>query len=377
MSTDHLTHHTTIHELSERLARVAQQADAAGVDAVVVSTGADMQYLVGRSQGSHERLTAVVIPSTGEPFMVVPQLELPGWANSDAQTLGLEMLDWADGDDPYSVLAAHLGAPTLVMVDDAMTARHVEGLGRALGCPISAAGELLTGMRATKSPDELTALEAVAAAVDRVHGQMAEWLRPGRTETQVGADIAAALEFEGHQRADFVIVGSGPNGASPHLEQTERIIAPGDAVVVDIGGPAPSGYFSDSTRTYCVGSPADSLFEHVYDIVLTAQDAAFAAATAGNTAASVDAAARAVITDAGFGDHFITRTGHGIGLEVHEHPYIVRGNHQPLSPGMAFSIEPGIYLPGRFGVRIEDIVVIDADGSPRRLNSSPRHWQLS
>lgn len=376
MTTDGLLRTASVDELTARQQMLRARAALSGVDAVVISTGADMRYLLGRSQGSHERLTALVVPTKGSAFLIVPELERPGWEGSSAESMGLEMSTWPDGDSPYRLLAARLGPIAELAVDDVMPVRHAHEIRTAVDCRVEPAGELIGGMRVVKTDEEIMALTAVAAAIDRVHRRVHEWLRPGRTERQVGADIAAAIVAEGHQRPDFVIVGSGPNGASPHLEQTDRVIGAGDPVVVDIGGPAPSGYFSDSTRTYCVGSPGDPEFATVHDIVRTAQQKAFETARAGVSAAAVDQAARTVIEQAGYGPYFITRTGHGIGLEVHEEPYIVRGDDRLLSPGMAFSIEPGIYLPGRFGVRIEDIVLIGADGSPVRLNHSPTRWEL-
>ena len=186
----------------------------------------------------------------------------------------------------------------------------------------------------------------------------------------MGADIAAAIVAEGHASAEFVIVGSGPNGASPHHDVSDRVIQPGDVVVIDIGGPLPDGYNSDSTRTYVLGEPSESDVVDTYAVLQRAQQAAVDAVRPGVTAESVDAAARQVIAEAGFGDRFIHRTGHGIGLDVHEEPYIVAGNKLPLEPGMAFSVEPGIYLPGRWGARIEDIVVVTEDGVSR-LNNRP------
>jgi Xaa-Pro aminopeptidase len=200
---------------------------------------------------------------------------------------------------------------------------------------------------------------------------MAEWLRVGRTEAEVGADIAAAIIDEGHVSVDFVIVGSGPNGASPHHELSDRTIEAGDLVVVDLGGGTPTGYRSDCTRTYVVGrSPGPEVAEW-YGVLQAAQKAATDAVRPGVTAEAIDAAARTVIADAGWGEHFIHRTGHGIGLDTHEAPYVVAGNELPLEPGMAFSVEPGIYLAGRYGARIEDIVVCTDDGV-RILNGGPR-----
>ncbi len=365
-----------------RLARLAESAGARRVDAVVLAPGADLLYYLGRDKGSHERLTALVVRPDADPFLVVPALEWPGWAGTTAQTSGMDVRTWTDGEDPYALIATTLtrgaaaGGVRLV-VDDHLPAMHVLGLRDALSpADLSLAGPLTSAQRERKDAAEAAALASVGAANDRVQARIAEWLRPGRTEAEVAADITEALVAEGHARADFVIVASGPNGASPHHTASDRVIEPGDPVVIDIGGPAASGYNSDSTRTYCLGAPSDLEFERVYDVVLRAQAAGVDAAVDGATCESVDAAARAVIADAGYGEYFITRTGHGIGLEVHENPYLVRGNTRPLAPGMAFSVEPGVYLPGRFGVRIEDIVIIDDDGRPRRLNDSPKAWRL-
>ena len=202
-----------------------------------------------------------------------------------------------------------------------------------------------------------------------MHARVPGWLRAGRTEREVGADIAEAILAEGHATVDFVIVASGPNAASPHHEVSDRVLEPGDAVVVDIGGAMPSGYCSDSTRTYAIGEPPAE-FTAYYKVLYDAQEAACAAVRPGVTAESVDAAAREPITAAGYGEAFFHRTGHGIGLESHEDPYIVAGNGEVLEPGMAFSVEPGIY-PGPHGARIEDIVVCTADGY-ERLNNTPR-----
>jgi Xaa-Pro aminopeptidase len=222
-----------------------------------------------------------------------------------------------------------------------------------------------------KTAAEVEELAAAGAAIDRVHARMGEWLRVGRSEAHVGTDIAAAILAEGHVAVDFTIVGSGPNGASPHHELSDRTIEAGDLVVVDIGGMTATGYRSDCTRTYVVGGSPDPSVAEWYGVLQAAQEAATAAVRPGVTAEDVDAAARRVIDDAGWGEHFIHRTGHGIGLDTHEAPYIVAGNDLPLQPGMAFSVEPGIYLAGRCGARIEDIVVCTEDGV-RILDNGPR-----
>lgn len=359
-----------------RLLSLEKAATIQGVDAVVLAPGPDTLYYLGRAGSSYERLTALILRPGRRPQLIVPALEQPGWASLPIAPL-LEFVTWTDGMDAYALAASALPRAAQLAVDDQLPARHVFGLTTA--CAPSAtvlAGALVGPQRMSKDADELAALAAVGAANDAVHARIAEFLRPGRTEDAVAADIDRALVEAGHARADFVIVGSGPNGASPHHTASDRVLQVGDAVVVDIGGPAPSGYNSDSTRTYCLGAPSDPDFERVHQIVRDAQEAGVRAAVAGATCASVDAASRSVIEDAGYGEFFITRTGHGIGLEVHEQPYLVTGNDTLLAPGMAFSVEPGIYLPGRFGVRIEDIVTIDHDGQPRRLNNSPHGWQL-
>ncbi|SER66924.1 Xaa-Pro aminopeptidase [Propionibacterium cyclohexanicum] len=370
-----LTWTPTTDDLRARLESLRSAAGDHGFDAVIVSPGADLRYFIGRSQGSHERLTALVAPAEADPFLVVPALERPGWTGSSAERLGIEMPTWEDHEDPYRLVADRLGPVSAIGVDDFMPAMHALSFENHLHLHVSPAAEAIRALRMRKGRQELAALAAVGAAIDRVHARIAEWLRPGRTESEVGDDIARAIVEEGHERPDFVIVASGPNGASPHHEQSKRVINAGEPVVIDIGGPAPSGYFSDSTRTYCIGEPADRDFATVHALVRKAQQAGIDAACAGSSAESVDIAARAVITEAGYGPYFITRVGHGIGLEVHEHPFEVRGNTTILEPGMVFSVEPGIYLPGRFGVRIEDIVAVSAEG-PRLLNHSPRDWTL-
>jgi Xaa-Pro aminopeptidase len=362
--------------LAARLTRARDATHAAGLDALLLTPGPDLRYLLGIGGESHERLTCLVVPAGGDPALVVPALERPGLDGTPVLDLGLEVAEWADGEDPYVLVAALLPrsglASARMAVGDAMPATHVLGLRAALpGCRQELASTVLAPLRMRKDGAEIAALAAAGRAIDRVHARMGEWLRVGRTEAQVGADVAAAIVTEGHTAAAFVIVGSGPHGASPHHDVSDRVVQPGDLVVVDIGGPTPEGYFSDCTRTYTMGEPAHPDVAACYAVLQAAQDAAVAAVAPGTTAQVVDAAARIPISDAGFGDRFIHRTGHGIGLEVHEQPYIVAGNDLVLDEGMAFSVEPGIYLPGRWGARIEDIVVVEANGA-RRLNHRPR-----
>ncbi|MFI9379817.1 M24 family metallopeptidase [Kutzneria sp. NPDC052558] len=363
-----------VDSLRDRFRRAAEAAASAGVDALLVSPGSDLRYLLGAGGSSFERLTCLVLPAAGsaaEPALVVPKLEYPGYAGVPTDDLGVHVSTWVDGEDPYRLVADVLKASKSVAVTDMMPALHTLGLRDALpDARQSLAGPVLRELRMRKDAGEIEALRKAGAAIDRVHARMGEWLRAGRTEAEVGADIAAAIVEEGHTVADFVIVGSGPNGASPHHGVSDRVIEQGDVVVVDIGGPVPEGYNSDSTRTYAVGTPAFDDVASTYAVLQAAQQAAVDAAGPGVTAEAVDAAARDVIADAGFGEFFVHRTGHGIGLDVHEDPYIVSGNDLVLEAGMAFSVEPGIYLPGRWGARIEDIVVVTEEGAVR-LNTRP------
>lgn len=361
--------------LADRLRRASEEAATQELDLLVVTPGTDFRYLLGHETSTHERLTCLVLAAEGHrapPALVVPRLEAPGLAQLPLDKLGIEMVTWADGEDPYLLVSDLAGVPKRVGVSDEMAARHVLGLRDSLaGVEQALAGPVLSALRMRKDAAEVAELRAAGEAIDRVHARMGEFLRPGRTEAEVGADIAAAIVAEGHTGAAFVIVGSGPNGASPHHDLSDRVIEPGDVVVIDIGGPLPTGYNSDCTRTYAVGRAPDAEIQSAYAVLQEAQEAACRAVRPGVTAESVDAVAREIITAAGFGERFLHRTGHGIGLDVHEDPYIVGGNDLELAPGMAFSVEPGIYLDGSWGARIEDIMVVTEDGG-ERLNNRPR-----
>ena len=361
----------------DRVLAARELAAEAGIDLLVLTPGSDLRYLSGYHAHAMERLTALAVPARGEPFLVVPRLEAPMVDASPAGGLGLELLAWDETDDPFALLArtatARLGtSPARVAVGARSWAEHALGVQRALpGSALEIASPVVDRLRMVKSAAEIEELALAGAAIDRVHARMGDWLRVGRTEAEVGADIGAAILEEGHTGVDFTIVGSGPNGASPHHELSGRIVQAGDLVVVDIGGETATGYRSDCTRTYVVGGSPTADVAEWYAVLQAAQAASTAAVRPGVTAEDVDAAARRVIDDAGWGEHFIHRTGHGIGLDTHEAPYIVAGNDLPLEPGMAFSVEPGIYLAGRCGARIEDIVVCTDDGV-RNLNGGPR-----
>jgi len=351
---------------AHRLTAAARAAGDAGLAGLVVTPGYDLRYLVGSRAQTFERLTALVLPSAstgGTPTIVVPRMELAALKDSAVTELGVTVRDWVDGEDPYALVAEALGVSRpAAAVTDSMPALHLLPLADVFGVVPVLATDVLRTLRMVKDPAEIDALRKAGAAIDRVHARVPDFLVPGRTEADVAADIAEAIVAEGHSEVAFIIVGSGPNGADPHHECSDRELQPGDVVVVDIGGPYEPGYNSDSTRTYSLGEP-DPEVARRYAVLQRAQQAAVAAVRPGATAEQIDAAARDVLAAEGLAEAFVHRTGHGIGLSVHEEPYIVAGNTLPLQEGMAFSIEPGIYFPGHWGARIEDIVVVTGDGA--------------
>jgi Xaa-Pro aminopeptidase len=352
------------------MSHARKAAADAGLDALLLTPGPDLRWLTGYEALPLERLTCLVLPADAEPFLVAPGLEVPAVEASPVPSLGIEVVGWGETDDPYAVVARRLPGAGRVGLANRMWAEQVLRFSAALpDAQQSLASDVLADLRMRKSPEEVDALRRAGQAIDRVHSRMAEFLVPGRTEREAGRAIAAAILAEGHRTVDFVIVASGPNGASPHHEVGDRALQAGDVVVVDIGGTTPEGYCSDCTRMYVLGEPPEE-FRRYFAVLHEAQLAACAHARPGVTAESVDAAAREVIAAAGYGEAFLHRTGHGIGLDVHEDPYIVAGNAEPLVPGMVFSVEPGIYLAGRHGARIEDIVVCTGTGV-RRLNTLP------
>jgi Xaa-Pro aminopeptidase len=359
---------TTVH--ATRLAATTAATDAAGIDALVITPSADLRYLVGYDALPLERLTALIVPALGDPVLLVPRLEQPAALASGAGD-SVTVVSHEESDDAFAmaatIIADAIGRPAqTVAVADRMWAEQVLRLRDVMPqADQVAAGQVMRPLRLHKQPDEVDSLRRAGQAIDRVHSRMGEWLRPGRTEAEVGRDIADAIIAEGHLQVNFVIVASGPNGASPHHQLSNRVIQAGDPVVVDIGGSMPDGYCSDCTRTYIAGGRPPADFADYYAVLVQAQQASCASVRPGVSAQSVDAAARDVIAAAGYGELFIHRTGHGIGLEEHEEPWIIAGNATLLAPGMCFSIEPGIYATGRHGARIEDIVVVTDDGMER------------
>ena len=355
---------------ARRLAAAAAATGDAGLTGLVITPGYDLRYLTGSRAQTFERLTALVLPASGEATVVVPLLELASLKGSAIAELGLTVRDWVDGDDPYQLVSAALGgAPAATAVTDSMPALHLLPLADVLGVLPVLATDVLRKLRMVKEECEIDALCKAGSAIDRVHARVPEFLVPGRTEADVAADIAEAIVAEGHSQVAFIIVGSGPHGADPHHSYSDRELQAGDIVVVDIGGAYEPGYHSDSTRTYSIGEPGPDVAQR-YSVLQRAQRAALEAVRPGVTAEQVDAAARDVLAEAGLAEFFVHRTGHGIGLSVHEEPYIIAGNDLPLAAGMAFSVEPGIYFPGHWGARIEDIVIVTEDGA-LSVNSRP------
>jgi Xaa-Pro aminopeptidase len=356
----------------DRLARAGVEASARGIDALLITPSPDYFYLLGYRAPAMERLTCLVLPATGAPTLVVPRLEEP-LARHELGDLAdaVDLQSWDEADDPFAVVRQRLrGAAMRVGVQDQMPARFVLRLRAALD-PIElvVAGPTMAALRQRKSPEEIDRLRAAAAAADEAMTRITAEPLSGQTEAQVSRRVRELLLEAGHETADFAIVASGPNAASPHHEPGERLIGSGEAIVLDIGG-ARGGYCSDTTRTAFVGEPPPD-FAALYEVLRQAQAAACEAVRPGIAAGDIDRAARGIIEEAGYGERFFHRTGHGIGLEIHEEPYIMAGNLAPLEPGHAFSIEPGIYVDGEWGARIEDIVVCTADGG-ERLNQTSR-----
>ena len=350
-----------------RMARAAGEAVARGIDALVIAPSPDLFYLTGYAPMPMERPTFLILRPGSHAAMILPELELPLAA---AATEHVELIAWADGGDPFKAAAEMLPPAGRIAAGDRMWAGHLLELQGALpGASFQPGSALMGALRSVKDAGEIDALTRAAAAADETFRQICASGLQGKSERRIAAEISELLVSNGHDRPDFAIVASGPNSASPHHQAGDRVVKAGDAVLLDFGGEL-SSYYSDTSRTLTVGEPPQG-FLSVYEAVRQAQEAAFLAVRPGAAAQQIDRAARQVITDEGYAEWFIHRTGHGIGLEVHEPPYLVEGNPESLVAGMTFSIEPGIYLPGRFGVRIEDIVVVTADGA-RRLNNGER-----
>jgi Xaa-Pro aminopeptidase len=361
-----------------RLSASAAAAGASGFDALLIGVGADLRYLTGYNAHESERLTMLVVRPSKRPSMVVPLLEKP--AAEAGSRAAIDLVTWRETESPAAVVAALVagatGSPLHLGVSDRLWSLHLLRLEEALpGATFASATAALRALRMTKDPDEVTLLRLAAEAADRVVDQIAAGRLVGRTEEDVSREVRERLVAEGHETAGFAIVASGPNSASPHHEASDRVIRAAEPIVLDIGGTL-GGYGSDITRMVWVtgGDPAkgpDPDYLRLYEVLHDAQSEATGAVRPGVACERIDQVARGIIDAAGYGPNFIHRTGHGIGLEGHEEPYLVEGSTEPLAPGIAFSVEPGIYLEGRYGARIEDIVVC-GDTGPIVLNEAPR-----
>jgi Xaa-Pro aminopeptidase len=350
-----------------RLARARERMAELGVDALCCSIGPDLPYLTGYEAMPLERLTMLVVPRDGEAVLVVPRLEAPR-VQEAPDVFALQA--WEETDDAVARVASHLRGATQIAIGDQTWARFLLALQAELpDARFRSANDVTGPMRAVKDDDEIARLRAAARAVDEIAVELRTRPFAGRTEHEVHRDIVERILDHGHERVNFAIVAAGPNAASPHHDAGTRIIEPGDVVLCDFGGTM-HGYCSDITRMYVVGEPSAEVRD-AYDALTVAQETGVQAATVGTACEAVDAAARDVLAGAGLGERFVHRTGHGIGMDAHEDPYVVQGNTTRLTAGHAFSVEPGVYVPDHFGLRLEDIVVATNDG-PLRLNDAPR-----
>lgn len=364
---------------ADRLAALQTRLKKVNADGVVLFPSTNLEYISGFTEEPSERHLLLFIPQHDDPVFLVPELSGDQIAS---ETWIDDVRTWSDDENPTDAVAEIIDDLDLtnshLLVDDTLWARFTLEL-RAV-CPNSTFGlasEVLADIRRRKDEAERDALERAGEVYDQTMSDIRALGEDaiGLTEAELAEWIENRLEANGGTGVSFeTIVGSGPNGAMPHHTHADREIEPGDPVVLDFGTRV-DGYPSDATRTVVFEGEPDSEFRTVHEVVLEAQAAAVEAVEPGVTAGEIDAAARGIISDAGYGDQFIHRTGHGVGLDVHEEPYIVADSDVTLEPGMVFSVEPGIYLPDEFGVRIEDLVVVTADGV-RRLNHADRRWSV-
>ncbi|MDS0298435.1 Xaa-Pro peptidase family protein [Halogeometricum sp. S1BR25-6] len=364
----------------ERRTRDAQAAlREAGADALVCFPSSNLFYLSGFSEDPGERHLFFLVPADGDPTFLIPDLYE---TQVRAATWTDDVRTWADSENPVAATEAAVSALGLpegpqVLVDDTMWARFTQDLRAVLPeATFGLASEALAPLRVRKDEAELDALRRAGAAADAAMDRVRELGSDavGMTEAELAADIETYLADAGGDGTAFeTVVGAGDHGAMPHYRRGDREIRAGDPVVLDFGTRV-DGYPSDQTRTVVFDGDPSAEFREVHEVVREAQAAAVAAVEPGIAAEAVDRAAREVIEAAGYGERFVHRTGHGVGLDVHEEPYVVAGNDRELEPGMVFSVEPGVYLPDRFGVRIEDLVVVTDEGC-ERLNDSDRGWE--
>lgn len=356
---------TSVEEMSRRLAAVRSAMGSQGIDTVLLSVGHDLPYLTGYTAMPLERLTMLTIHAEGTPLLFVPRLEAP----RVTEIPGLfDIVPWDETVEPLDLVAADCADSSTIAIGDQTWARFIVGLTHRLpGVRWERAVGVVGDLRMRKSDAEIAALQAAAAAVDEIATELQSGLIPlvGRTEAEVSADLSQRILARGHEKVNFAIVAAGENAASPHHHPGGRVIRENEVVLCDFGGTM-NGYCSDITRCVVTGEiPPD--VAAAYEVLMAAQAAGVAAGKAGVACEAVDEATRQIIAEAGYGEYFVHRTGHGIGMEEHEDPYMVSGDTRLIEPGFAYSVEPGIYVPGNWGLRLEDIVVATEDG-PVSLN---------
>ncbi len=348
-----------------RIARLQAVMRAEGVSLTLLAGTDQMRYLTGWREGGHERFVGLFVPAEGDPAFVVPKMNAPQARETPAgiaQVAGWEDHTGWQGDVETLLAGWGIGMDSTILVDDELLSVHLLTL-QALcpGTTFKPAGDLMASLRQIKTEAELAAMQKAADMIDAIYAESLGWLREGITELEFHDLILAAIKREASRPSFSPLICFGANAALPHHHTGDTQLQKGDVVIIDIGC-LWANYASDITRTVSFGEPSDPDAKHVYSVVSAAHLAARSFARPGLSGEATDAAARKVITDAGYGDYFVHRTGHGIGLSTHEPPYMVKGNAQPLQAGMCFSVEPGIYLPDRFGVRIENIVTVTTDG---------------
>jgi len=356
---------------AERITKVQNLMRLDNVDALLLSVGADLPYFIGYEAMPLERLTMLIIRDEGNPTLVIPKLER---ARVTERPTIFNIREWGETEDPIEIVATALTGSVRVAIGDTTWTRFtIELLKRMPSIDLLRANPITSQLRSIKSTEELERLQQAASAVDKIayrlqNGQI-ELI--GKTEREISEELGRQIISEGHSKVNFAIVAAGENAASPHHEAGERRIQKSEIVLCDFGGTMYGddgvGYCSDVTRCVWTGNPPQEFVE-MYGVLQEAQRKQVQEATHGTPAQQVDRVGRQIISAAGYGEFFVHRTGHGIGVEAHEEPYIVEGNIDPIRSGNVFSIEPGIYIPQKWGIRLEDIVAVTESG-PLPLNT--------
>jgi len=347
-----------IHTFADRRKLMQKEMAEQGLDLAIITPGPNLRYLTDFRAHALERITALVL-SVHDSWIVVPQLEFN--AAKEFFT-DLEVVSWGELDNPYDLIFSLSEKNNRILLDQNMKYLHVEKFQNSQpSAKFQNLTQIIQPLRAIKSPTELDELRKVSGSINAVHQKLATMKFQGKTERELAREIQELI-LEEHEKVDFVIVASGPNSANPHHQPTDRIMDINDVVIVDIGGTSGAGYCSDCTRTYHVGDRVDKEFLFSYQALKQAQQLGVEAVNVGVFAEEMDRVVRDELVKYDLAKWFIHRLGHGIGVETHEDPYLVSGNTYSLRVGNAFSIEPGFYIPNRWGARIEDIVAISDTG---------------